>query len=138
MRLADYALKWLEGYKYVHMLYFTRKGLHEAAKTVRQSDKTETLVITQVAEASKNMKLNYNLSFSEYMFAKNCFMSAIDAYNWFFHNLDNHQLCQKGDYGECTLVMYASQVCQDWHNRATQKEAYNLGLINKELLASIK
>ncbi|KAL4064496.1 hypothetical protein J3A83DRAFT_4191224 [Scleroderma citrinum] len=34
--------------------------------------------------------------------------------------------------------MYASQVCQDWHNRATQKEAYNLGLINKELLASIK
>ncbi|KAL4063826.1 hypothetical protein J3A83DRAFT_4104204, partial [Scleroderma citrinum] len=89
-----------------------------------------------------------NLSFLKYMFAKNHFMSVIEnakwrdevvnAYNWFFHNLDNHQLHQKGDCRECTLVTYASQVHQDWHDRATWKEAYNIGLINEELLASIE
>ncbi|KAL4071578.1 hypothetical protein V8B97DRAFT_2023734 [Scleroderma yunnanense] len=124
-RLADYTLK---------------EGLHEAAKMVRWSDETKTLATTQVAEGNvTNMKLDHNLSFLEYMFAKNHFISVIenarwgdegvDIYNWFFHNLDNHQLCQKGDHGECTL---------DWHDRAMQKEAYNIGLINEELLASIE
>ncbi|KAL4067190.1 hypothetical protein V8B97DRAFT_2025268 [Scleroderma yunnanense] len=106
-RPADYALKQLENYKYVHMWYFIREGLQEAAKMAAEGSVT-------------NAKLNHNLSFSEYMFAKNHFMSAIKSAKWGD---------KKGDHGEFH---------QDWHDRATWKEAYNIGLINEELLASIE
>ncbi|KAG9316510.1 hypothetical protein JVU11DRAFT_2558 [Chiua virens] len=46
--------------------------------------------------ASKNSKLNYQLSYSKFMYAKNLFLTAIDnvkwgndtidLLNWFFHN----------------------------------------------------
>jgi hypothetical protein len=80
--------------------------LREAARTVRQSDENDTLTITKVKEgqvtvrsarslaASKNAKLDHQLSFSEFMYAKNLFLTAIDnakwgddatnAFNWFF------------------------------------------------------
>ncbi|KAG6328127.1 hypothetical protein ID866_10961 [Astraeus odoratus] len=141
------------------MWYFTREGLQEAAQTVRQSDENETLAITQAAEgnitiqaanflhASKNMELNHQLSSMDYMYAKNCFLiaienakwgnKAVDTFNWFFHNLDNHPLQDEGVHGECALLLYASHVQQDWHNKLTQKKAYNIGTINKDLLAKI-
>jgi len=60
--------------------------------------------------ASKNAKLDHCLTYAEYMFAKNHFLTAIenakwgnealDAFNWFFHNLNNHQLQEEGDRGE--------------------------------------
>jgi len=89
----------------------------------------KTLAITQAAEgnmtvraansltASKNAKLDHFLTYVEYMFAKNHFLMAIenakwgnealDAFNWFFHNLDNHQLREEGDRGERALLHYA-------------------------------
>ena len=81
---------------------------------VRHSDENETLAITQAVEgnvtvhsansltASKNAKLDHQLTYVEFMFAKNHFLTAIesakwgievvDAFNWFFHNLDTHTL----------------------------------------------
>ena len=83
-------------------------------RLVCRADENETLAITQAAEgnmmvhtansltASKNAKLDHCLIYAEYMFAKNHFLTAIentkwgnkalDTFNWFFHNLDNHQL----------------------------------------------
>ncbi|KAL4077860.1 hypothetical protein J3A83DRAFT_4087655, partial [Scleroderma citrinum] len=110
----ELALKHLENFKFIHMWYFTRDGLHEAAKTVQHSDKNKTLAITQAAKgniavravnsliASKNAKLDHHLTYAEYMFMKNHFLmtienakwgnDVIDSYNWFFHNLNNHPL----------------------------------------------
>ncbi|KAL4071691.1 hypothetical protein V8B97DRAFT_1917474 [Scleroderma yunnanense] len=86
---------------------------------VQCSDENETLVITQAAKgnivvqatnsliASKNAKLDHHLTYAEYMFMKNHFL------------------------------MYASRVQQNWHNKAAQKKAYNIGIINKELMNKI-
>jgi len=158
-RPADYAIKRLNDKKHVPLWYFTREGLREAARSVRHADENETLAITQAAEgnmtvraansltASKNAKLDHCLIYAEYMFAKNHFLTAIenvkwgnealDAFNWFFHNLDNHQLREEGDCGERALLHYASQVRLDWHDKLMLGKAYNIGIINEELLAKI-
>ena len=86
---------------------------------VRQSDENNTLAITKAEEgqvtirsagplvASKNAKLDHQLSYSEFMYAKNLFLmatdnvkwgdNAIDSFNWFFHNLDNHSMREEGE-----------------------------------------
>ncbi|KAG6327604.1 hypothetical protein ID866_11485 [Astraeus odoratus] len=141
------------------MWYFTREGLCEAARMVHHSDKSEMLAITQASKGnitvhaansfttSKNVKLDHQLDYGEYMFAKNHFLitientrwgnKVVDAFNWFFHNLDNHPLHEEGPQGEHALLLYASQVHQDWHDKLTLKQAYNIGTINKDLLDKI-
>ncbi|KAG9311340.1 hypothetical protein JVU11DRAFT_8442 [Chiua virens] len=78
-RPADYAIKHIEAHKHVPMWYFTREGLREAARTVRQTDENDTLAITKAEEgqvtvrsagslsASKNAKLDHQLSYSEFI-----------------------------------------------------------------------
>ncbi|KAG6328970.1 hypothetical protein ID866_10118 [Astraeus odoratus] len=141
------------------MWYFTREGLCKAARTVHQSDESKTLAITQASEGnvtihaenslttSKHAKLDHQLAYGEYMFTKNHFLVTIknarsgnkvmDTFNWFFHNLDNHPLHEECPQGEHALLLYALQVHQDWHNKLTLKQAYNIGTINKDLLDKI-
>ncbi|KAG6328684.1 hypothetical protein ID866_10404, partial [Astraeus odoratus] len=89
-RPSDYSLKRLEMFKHIPLWYFTQEGLQEASQTVRQSDENETLAIPQAAEGniavwhanslhtSKNAKLNHQLSFADFMYAKNWFLTAIE------------------------------------------------------------
>ncbi|KAI6154993.1 hypothetical protein BKA82DRAFT_107558, partial [Pisolithus tinctorius] len=157
---AEYAIKKIEAFKFVHMWYFTREGLQEAACTVRCLEENDTLVITQAGEgnvmlcmansltASRNARPYHNLTFTEYMYAKNHFLTCIenagwgnqlvDAFNWFFHRIDNHCLQDRGKWGERALLHYASKVRQDWHDKAVQNQAYNIGIINEDLLADIR
>jgi hypothetical protein len=158
-RPADYAIKRLEARKHVPLWYFSREGLREAARTVRQSDENDTLAITKAEEgqvtvrsagslaASKNAKLDHQLSFSEFMYAKNLFLMAIDnakwgddatdAFNWFFHRLDNHSMRKEGERGERVLLHYVSRARTDWHDKLALHEAYNIATINEDLLAKI-
>ncbi|KAG6330083.1 hypothetical protein ID866_9006 [Astraeus odoratus] len=158
-RPVDYALKRLETFKFVPMWYFTREGLCEAARTVCQSDESKMLAITQASEGNltmhaanslttlKNAKLDHQLTYGEYMFTKNHFLVAIenarwgnkviDASNWFFHNLDNHPWHKEGPQGEHALLLYALQVCQDWHGKLALKQAYNIEMISEDLLDKI-
>ena len=86
---------------------------------MRQSDKNDTLAVSKLEEgqvmvhsagsltASKNAKLDHQLSYIEFMYAKNLFLTAIenvkwgddviDSFNWFFHNLDNHTMQEEGE-----------------------------------------
>ncbi|KAI6141841.1 hypothetical protein BKA82DRAFT_4361667 [Pisolithus tinctorius] len=158
-RPAKYTIKKIEAFKFVHMWYFTWEGLLEAAQTVRRLEENDTLAITQAGEgnvtlrtansltASKNAKPDHTLTFTEYMYAKNHFLMCIqntgwgnqlvDAFNWFFHRIDNHRLRDRGDRGERALLHYASKVRQDWHDKAARNQAYNISTINEELLADI-
>ncbi|KAI6145094.1 hypothetical protein BKA82DRAFT_89343, partial [Pisolithus tinctorius] len=158
-RPAEYALKKIEAFKFMHMWYFMRQGLQEAAQTVRRLEENDMLAITQAAEgnimlhttnsltASKNAKPDHGLTFAKYMYTKNHFLMCIenvgwgnqlvDAFNWFFHRIDNHCLRDRGECGERTLLHYASKVRQDWHNKAARNQAYNIGVINEDLLADI-
>ena len=158
-RPADYAIKCIEARKHVPLWYFSREGLREATRMVRQSDENDTLMVTKADEgqvtvhsagslaASKNAKLDHQLSFSEFMYAKNLFLTAIDnakwgndttdSFNWFFHNLDNHPMREEGDCGERVLLLYASRARADWHNKLALCKAYNIATINEDLLAKI-
>ncbi|KAI6146258.1 hypothetical protein BKA82DRAFT_3980990, partial [Pisolithus tinctorius] len=102
------AIKKIEAFKFIHMWYFTREGLQEATQM------NDTLVITQAGKGnvtlhtanslttSKNARPDHSLSFAKYMYAKNHFLMCIenmgwgnqlvDAFNWFFHRIDNHHL----------------------------------------------
>ena len=86
---------------------------------MRQSDENDTLAVSKSEEgqvtvrsagsltASKNAKLDHQLSYVEFMYAKNLFLTAIenakwgddaiDSFNWFFHNLDNHTMREEGE-----------------------------------------
>ena len=78
-RPANYAIKCIEAHKHIPLWYFSREGLREAARMVRHSDENDTLVVTKVDKgqvtvrsagslaASKNAKLDHQLSFSEFM-----------------------------------------------------------------------
>ena len=158
-RPANYAIKHIEARKHVPLWYFSREGLHEAARVVRQSDENDTLAITKVEAghvtvqsasslaASKNAKLDHQLTYSEFMYTKNLFLTAIDnakwgddtidSFNWFFHNLDNHPMREEGDRGERALLLYASRARMDWHNKLALRKAYNIATINEDLLTKI-
>ncbi|KAH0832249.1 hypothetical protein J3R83DRAFT_13223 [Lanmaoa asiatica] len=158
-RPANYAIRRIETRKYVPLWYFTREGLHEAARMIRRADDNNTLDLTQTAQggiiaraanslaASKNAKLDHQLAFSEFLFARNLFLTAIqnanwgdatvDAFNWFFHHLENHTVREEGDRGERALLHYAHRVRLDWHDKLKQRKAYNIGVIKDELIDKI-
>ena len=145
-------------FKYVHLWYFTREGLEEAASVVRIADEvnepltiaredegTVTLKLVHTVGPSKNVKPDNNLSFSDFLFAKNIFLRCIedakwgndvvDSYNWFFHKLETHELRHESERGEKALVNYAAHVRQDWHDKMNQKCGFNIANINEELVA---
>ena len=151
--------KHIKAHKHAPLWYFTREGLREAAHTVRQADENDTLAVAKSEEsqvtvhsassltASKNAKLNHQLSYAEFMYAKNLFLMAIknakwrdeavDSFNWFFHNLDNHPIHEEGERGEKALLLYASRAYTDWHDKLTLWKAFNIMSINEDLLAKI-
>ncbi|KAF8128127.1 hypothetical protein EV363DRAFT_1510177 [Boletus edulis] len=100
-RPADYAIKRIEARKHVPLWYFTREGLREAARTVRQADENDTLAVTKAEEgqvtvrsagslaASKNAKLDHQLTYNEFMYAKNLFLTAIDNAKWGDDTIDS-------------------------------------------------
>ncbi|KAL4072389.1 hypothetical protein V8B97DRAFT_2023553 [Scleroderma yunnanense] len=91
IRPSDYALKWVENYK------------HNDTLAITQAIEGNVMVcMVSSLTALKNTKLNHQLTFAEFVCAKNCYLEAIknvkcgdtmiDALNWFFHNLENHPL----------------------------------------------
>ncbi|KAH0831851.1 hypothetical protein J3R83DRAFT_12702, partial [Lanmaoa asiatica] len=158
-RPADYAIRRIETCKYVPLWYFTREGLCEAARMIRRADNNDTLDLTQTVQgsivacsanslaASKNTKLDHQLAFSEFLFTRNLFLTVIqnanwgeatvDAFNWFFHHLENHIIREEGDRGERALLHYAHRVHLDWHDKLKQRKAYNIGIIKDELVDKI-
>ncbi|KAG6326241.1 hypothetical protein ID866_12848, partial [Astraeus odoratus] len=101
---SEYAIKRLEAFKYVPLWYFTIEGLADAAKIM----------------SSKHARYNHNLSFTKFLYAKNTFLThiecakwpatVVDAFNWFFYNLETHILRQKEEDRERILLHYASRV----------------------------
>ena len=152
---SKYAIKRLEAFKYVPLWYFSLEGLADAARSLRQSDAKDSLMLTQVADmglalhptitvaAFKQARFDHNLTFSEFLFAKNNFMTSIEhaewpaevvnSFNWFFYNLDTHQLRQEGERGDRVLLHYASRVRAHWHD-ALPAEHFNIATINESLV----
>ncbi|KIN98396.1 hypothetical protein M404DRAFT_157821, partial [Pisolithus tinctorius Marx 270] len=102
-----------------------------------------TLRPTLSVAASKRARYDHNLSFNDFLFARNGFLlhierekwspKVVDSFNWFFFNIETHVFRQQGDQGERVLLHYASWVRADWHDTPAA-ERFNIATINETLL----
>ena len=86
------------------------------------------------------------LSFRQMSMVKNAFIPLMSKYHWsakainafaqLFTQLEMHPLCQR-EFGERALITYQARVHCEWHDQLKLGSAFNVGLINEDLLQSI-
>ncbi|KAI6012811.1 hypothetical protein F5J12DRAFT_717855, partial [Pisolithus orientalis] len=86
IRPSEYVINRLEAFKHASLRFFTREGLKGAAGLVD----------------SKHVKLDYDLSFIEFLIAKNYFLAQLQLTKWparvigafhrFFFYIETHEL----------------------------------------------
>ena len=78
--------------------------------------------------------------------AKNAFLSLMTKYQWsakainafafLFTQLELHPLQQR-EFGKQAFITYQAQVWQEWHDQLKPGSAFNIGIVNEDLLQSI-
>lgn len=155
-RPTQYALRRLEEFEYVELWYFTPEGCSDATQhQLTQCDDTFGLakVDNMVAlksisslKASKNVVPDAELSFRQMSMAKNAFIPLMTTYQWtakainafaqLFTQLELHPLRQR-DFGERALITYQARVRREWHDQLRSAPAFNIGVMNENLLQGI-
>ena len=112
-RPSQYALQKISSYDFVELWYFSLEGCSEAAcnhksqadDTLGFSNSNDILSLRPVASvrALHNARADHDLSFSEFLQAKNFFLHHIKQLAWpakhidalaeFFWNVENHGIC---------------------------------------------
>ncbi|KAG9318638.1 hypothetical protein JVU11DRAFT_731 [Chiua virens] len=155
---SQFALQKLATFDYVELWYFTPAGCADAAKYHSKSQADDTFGISKLDDhltvrsiasvrASKNVVPDSDLSFSDFIHARNGFLNYAKKANWpndnlnalakFFWYIENHPRL-KLPLGEKTVLTYAARVRLDWHReiKATNKP-YDISLINHQLMSTI-
>ncbi|KAF8805450.1 hypothetical protein BYT27DRAFT_7213323 [Phlegmacium glaucopus] len=155
-RPAQYALKRIEDFEYVELWYLTPEGCADATQLqLTQNDDTfgltkvddmVTLKSVSSLKAAKNVIPDNELSFRQMSMAKNAFIplmtkfqwseKAINAFAQFFTQLELHPYRQR-EFGERALIIYQARVRREWHDQLRLGSAFNIGVINEDLLQSI-
>ncbi|KAF8802916.1 hypothetical protein BYT27DRAFT_7226233 [Phlegmacium glaucopus] len=146
-RPAQYALRQIEDFKYVELWYLMPEGCTDATQhQYTQNDDTfgltkvddmVTLKSVSSLKAAKNVIPNLELSFRQMSMAKNAFNDqAINAFAQLFTQLELHPYRQH-EFGERALIVYQAQVRREWHDQLKLGPAFNIGLINEDLLQGI-
>ncbi|KAF8814327.1 hypothetical protein BYT27DRAFT_7082527 [Phlegmacium glaucopus] len=155
-RPAQYALRWIEDFKYVELWYLTPEGCTNATQH-QQTQNDDTFGLTKVDDmvtlkslsslkASKNVIPDNELSFCQMSMAKNNLIQlmtkhqwsekAINAFAQFFTQLELHPYRQR-EFGEWALIIYQARVRHKWHDQLRLGSAFNIRIINEDLLQSI-
>lgn len=155
-RPAQYALRRIEEFEYVELWYFTPEGCADATqRQLTQHDDTfgltrvddiVTLKSVSSLKASKNVIPDSELSFRQMSMAKNAFIPLMTKYQWsaksitafaqLFTQLELHQYRQR-EFGERALITYQARVRREWHDQLKLGSAFNIGIINEDLLHGI-
>ena len=155
-RPAQYALRRIEEFEYVELWYFTPEGCSDA--TQHQPTQNEDafglsrvnnmVALRSVAsiKASKNVVPDAELSFRQMSMAKNAFILLMSKYQWsakainafaqLFTQLELYPFCQR-EFGEQALIVYQARVRREWHDQLKIGPAFNIGIMNEDLLQSI-
>ena len=154
---SQYALQKLSTFDYVELWYFTLAGRLDAAKHSNKSQADDTFGISKVEDhltvrsialvrASCNTLSDHNLSFSEFLQAKNFFLNHarkaewpivhLDALAKFFWLLETHPMIQL-PLGERIILTYTSHVRLDWHQELKAGRGYDISITNQHLLRTI-
>ncbi|KAF8798396.1 hypothetical protein BYT27DRAFT_7151212, partial [Phlegmacium glaucopus] len=155
-RPAQYALRRIEEFKYVELWYLTPEGCADATQhQLSQNDDTfgltkvddmVTLKSVSSLKASRSVVPDAELSFRQMSMAKNTFIplmtkhqwsdKAINAFAQFFTQLELHPYRQR-EFGERALILYQARVRREWHDQLKLGSAFNIGIVNEDLLQSI-
>ena len=155
-RPAQYALRRLEDFDYVELWYFTPEGCadatqlqttqHNNAFGLTRVDDLVTLKSIASVKASKNVIPDTDLSFRQISMAKNALIPLMTKYQWtekainafaqLFTQLELHPYRQR-DFGEWALIIYQARVRREWHDQLKIGAAFNVGILNEDLLVSI-
>src|SRR5271156_2424146 len=154
-RPAQYALRRIEDFDYVELWYLTTEGCsdatqhqltqHDDAFGLAKVDNMVTLKSFSSIRASKNVIPDAELSFRQMSMAKNAFIPLMAKYQWsekaitafaqLFTQLELHPLRQR-EFGERALITYQARVRREWHDQLKLGSAFNIGIINENLLQS--
>jgi hypothetical protein len=153
---SQYALHRLKNFEYLELWYLTQEGCADAAQHQHmQNDDTfgltkvdNVVALRQVSalRASKNVVPDVSLSFRQMSIAKTALIQQMTKFQWpnkaitalaeFFTNLEVHPYHQR-EFGEQALLTYQVWVWQNWHDTLKQNSAFNIALLNEDLLQSI-
>ncbi|KAH0836707.1 hypothetical protein J3R83DRAFT_8436 [Lanmaoa asiatica] len=154
---SHYALQKLSTFDYIELWYFTQAGRLDAAKHSSKSQADDTFGISRVDDhltvrsiasvrASRNALSDHDLSFSEFLRAKNLFLESARKAEWpidhldslakFFWLLETHPTIQL-PLGEKIILTYASRVRLDWHRELKAGRGYDISVVNQHLMRSI-
>ncbi|KAN0086069.1 hypothetical protein V8E55_007203 [Tylopilus felleus] len=138
---SQYALQKLSTFDYIELWYFSLAGRTDAAKYNNKSQADDTFV-----RASKNAIPEHELSISNFLQAKNCFLEHTKMADWptnnldalakFFWFLETHPQLQL-PLGNKIILVYASRVRQDWHRELKADRGYDISIVNGSLMRSI-
>ncbi|KAG0697775.1 hypothetical protein DFH29DRAFT_984121 [Suillus ampliporus] len=145
-RPAQYAISKINNFKYTELWYFSPNA--EDGYGLTQVDNAVLALRPLSAfKASKHAIPDHELSFLTFLRAKNTFLmhiskakwpqSNIDALSLFFWHLENHLIRNNSDIGDLVVLHYASRVRQDWHDHLKRDNAFNIGVLNENLIRSI-
>ncbi|KAG6371329.1 hypothetical protein JVT61DRAFT_9628 [Boletus reticuloceps] len=154
-RPSQYAIQKITSFEFVEMWYFSPDGCSEAARNHRSqaddalglSATNDILTLRPVAsvKASKNARPDYELSFSEFLQAKNSYLHHIKQISWpdkhvnalaeFFWNLENHP-ARSNPNGDLVALHYAARIRRQWHDdlKNNTGKAFNISIINENLM----
>ena len=155
-RPAQYALRRIEDFEYVELWYFTPEGCNDATQLqltqyddtfgLTKVDNMVTLKSISSLKASKNVIPDAELSFRQVSMAKNAFIPLMAKYQWsakainafaqLFTQLELHPLRQR-EFGERALIVYQARVRREWHDQLKLGLAFNIGILNEDLLQSV-
>ena len=155
-RPAQYALRRVEDFLYAELWYFTPDGCSDATQQqltqyddafgLTKVDDMVALKSVSSLKASKNVILDADLSFRQMSMAKNALIPLMAKYQWpekainafaqLFTQLELHPF-RLHEFGERALITYQARVRREWHDQLKLGSAFNVGLINEDLLQSI-
>ena len=155
-RPSQYALRRLEDFEYVELWYFTPEGCSDATQ-LQTTQHDDTFGLTKVddfvtlksissVKASKNVVADADLTFRQLSMAKNTLIPLMTKYQWteklvgafaqLFTQLELHPFRQR-EYGERALITYQARVRREWHDQLKIGSAFNIGILNEDLLQGV-
>ena len=155
-RPAQYALRRIEDFEFVELWYFTPEGCtdathlqltqHDDTFGITKVDDMVTLKSISSLKVSKNVIPDADLTFRQVSMAKNAFIPLMTKYQWsdkainafaqLFTQLELHPLRQR-EFGERALIVYQARVRREWHDQMKLGTAFNIGILNEDLLQGI-
>lgn len=154
---SQYALQKLKTFDYVELWYFSPLGRADAAKHSTKSHADDTFGISKVDDhltvrsinsvrASRSALPDHELTFSEFIRARNCFLDYAERADWpkpnldalatFFWRLETHPTLEL-PLGEKIILTYASRARFDWHTELKAGRGYDISVTNNNLLSFI-